>query len=291
MVKIIQIIAILLVVIAALFIGIIYLIYNPTSTSIGLIGVFGTLGGAVIASTISLSVERTRRLNKYRRDHLREIQNSCLNPLKYNIGMLGSDDGYLFINEGRNFMTPQQVDEHLSAPVHTWSKGEGGVDFRVFIGTNFPQNRSVDKKLYEDLSNHQLNGIKLKTKKVKEIYSRTMPLHFKAYKRLYTKIKSMRTFTMLSSMYSETILFQVIFFQLYNIGKGYWPNIYKQVEKDKGKITTLTQQIERSVEYKRFKEINDRITKAKREIVYDIDEALDAFSLNGNCRFLQSLDF
>lgn len=292
MIKIIHIVYILTAIIIGLTILLLYFSLNQTYYS-SLIGVAATILGTLIASDMSLFIERTRRINKHIRDHLYEIKEKCLIPLKLNIEQLGSDSGYLFVNERTLFITPKEVDDYLSLPIHPWDKSEGGVNIRLFMGSNWNAGaKIVDKALYDDLKEHGLSEVVTATNNLRNIYSASMKPHFLKYKDLYDKVVTQDGFKKLAESLGEKVALPAMFFTLLGIDKDYWPNIYKVAQNKMDTIEALALQIKKSKEYTDFNGIEDKIKVSKKKAIDEINNGLDLFALRGtNCRYIIQLDF
>ncbi len=292
MIKIIHIVYILTAIIIGLTVLLVCLSLKQAYNS-SIIGAAATILGTLIASDLSLFIERTRRINKHIRDHLYEIKEKCLVPLKLNIEQLGSDSGYLFVSEQTLFITPKEVEDYLSLPIHPWDKSEGGVDFRLFIGPNLNAGtKIVDKALYEDLKKHGLTEVVTATNKLRNIYSKSMKSHFLKYKELYNKVTTHDGFKKLVANLGDKVALQATFFTLFDIDKGHWPNIYRMAQGSMNEIGKITLQIKKTKEYNDFNKIEDKINRAKKDAIDKINNGLDLFALREtNCRYIMQLDF
>lgn len=292
MIKIIHIVYILTAIIIGLTVLLVCLSLKQAYNS-SIIGAAATILGTLIASDLSLFIERTRRINKHIRDHLYEIKEKCLVPLKLNIEQLGSDSGYLFVSEQTLFITPKEVEDYLSLPIHPWDKSEGGVDFRLFIGPNLNAGtKIVDKALYEDLKKHGLTEVVTTTNKLRNIYSKSMKSHFLKYKELYNKVTTHDGFKKLVANLGDKVALQATFFTLFDIDKGHWPNIYRMAQGSMNEIGKITLQIKKTKEYNDFNKIEDKINRAKKDAIDKINNGLDLFALREtNCRYIMQLDF
>ncbi len=273
-----------------------YLISRNIEPDVIVAGILGPILGTIVSVVISLSVESSRKTAKDIWDHLYEIKEKCLTPLKYNIQNLGSDDGYWYISENTVFLDSNGIKEKLSLPVHTWDKGEGGIDFRIFAGASFlGLKKVVDESLYNDLKNHKLTDtITQEVDKVKLAYTKNMPLHLEAYEKLYSKIIENDEFKKISegkSSSEKDFIFKAIYFSLWDIEVKYWTNVFTITKAYQKNIADISLSIKASKEYERVKTIEGIISKSKEDAIRPIDIALNSSYLRERCDLVKQQEY
>ncbi len=151
------------------------------SNLVALLAFVGPIIGVLVSSVVSLLIESSRNDGKVKRDHLYDIKEKCLKPIKTSLAETYSSY-FDFIKEMQELPDAKGTEKFLNGtPVHWWN--ESSIDVYVF--------GAADDALYKDLVKHSITrDIPPAVMIARKSVMGNMPKLLNAYVKLYKKIDS-----------------------------------------------------------------------------------------------------